>query len=733
MELSLKNEELGDFQRILQEYMAARQNILHRTKYFFTKNKQRYWIKRVLVANDLDKDQKSLQMLESKLDNRLNFEHNLTSLQEVDWTTNIPTVKEFGALEKWFDKYSVAFEAKKIVAQLRSLGDYLNLSAIEYSKLKGTLNGLVKISEETILQIRSWDKYFTPTQQQKIAEDPSFVEQLSLAIDHDFDTVVEFDRLESSLSPDLKSIINILIENSPDASWAEHETLFENSLHLAWIYHFEAKYPVLKLPLHDKIGQLETELQAAVEQKLELSKHIIGLRLREQAFKDIEYNRLQNRVTYRDLQHQVSKKRKIWPIRKLIDQFGPELFDLVPCWLASPETVSFLFPMENIFDLVIFDEASQCFSEKGLPAIYRGKQVVITGDDKQLSPFDLYQIRYEDITDDDDINLEKDSLLDLGKLYLMQLELKGHYRSHSLDLIDFSNQHFYGGNLELVQSFEATANYSPAISFHQVNGHWFKGTNLIEANEVVKQVFALVEEDKHDIGVITFNYKQQQLIADLLEEESVKNNVALPDSIFVKNIENVQGDERDIIIFSLGYAPDSSGKVSIQFGSLNQDKGENRLNVAITRARKKIHFYSSLLPQQMNVEKVKNNGPKLLKEYISYAKKVSDGQWTPTERSVSDFDSSWYLKDQLMKHSSETRLISNYPFADLSAIKNDEIKGVILTDDHQYFSSISAKEKHAYLPLYLEKRNWTKTKVWSREFWSDPEAAVSSIEKAFHE
>lgn len=733
MELTLKNDELGEFQHILKEYSAARQNILHRTKYFFTKNKQRYWIKRVLVANDLEKDQKSLQKLEAKLDNRLNFEHNVTSLHEVDWISDIPTKKEFGVFEKWFDKHSVALEAKKIVGQLRSLGDYLNLASIEYDVLKNTLSELVKISESTIQEIRTWDKYFTPTQQQKIAEDESFVDLLSQTLDLDFDAIVEFDKLESSISIDQKSIINKLIDHAPDADWEQHEKIFVNSLHLAWIYHFEAKYPILKLPLHDKIGQLESTLQASVEQKLELSKHIIGLRLREQAFKDIEYNRLQNRVTYRDLQHQVSKKRTIWPIRKLIDQFESELFDLIPCWLASPETVSFLFPMEKVFDLVIFDEASQCFSEKGLPTIYRGKQVVITGDDKQLSPFDLYQIRYEDSSEEDDIDLEKDSLLDLGKLYLMQLELKGHYRSHSLDLIDFSNQHFYGGNLELIQSFTATQNYSPAISFHHVNGSWHKGTNHLEATEVVKKIFALLKETDEDIGVITFNYKQQQLITDILEEQAIQNEIQIPESLFIKNIENVQGDERDIIIFSLGYAPDAAGKVSIQFGSLNQDKGENRLNVAVTRARKKIHFYSSLLSQQLNVEKVKNNGPKLLKEYIAYAKRVSDGEWKPTEKSSADFQPNWFLKHQLASSELNTQLVSDFPFADLSAYKNDKIKGVVLTDDHQYYSSISAKEKHAYLPLYLQKRDWVKTKVWSREFWQDPENTLTRIDKAFHD
>ena len=187
------------------------------------------------------------------------------------------------------------------------------------------------------------------------------------------------------------------------------------------------------------MADVQEELQQSVKKKQELSNEILLMKARERVYKNVEYNRLNNRVTYRDVYHQVTKKRRVWPVRKLIANFPREVFDLIPCWLASPESSSAIFPMDKMFDLVIFDEASQCFVENGLPAMYRGKQVVVAGDEKQLRPNDLYKVRWEDENDEDIPELDFDSLLNLSSQYLMQVQLNGHYRSKTLDLISFSN------------------------------------------------------------------------------------------------------------------------------------------------------------------------------------------------------------------------------------------------------------------------------------------------------
>ena len=402
------------------------------------------------------------------------------------------------------------------------------------------------------------------------------------------------------------------------------------------------------------------------------------LKARERTYENVEFNRLNNMITYRDLGHQATKKRLIWPIRKLVQNFENEVFDLVPCWMASPEAVSAIFPMKQLFDLVIFDEASQCFVEQGIPAMYRGKQIVITGDKMQLSPFDLYKVRWEeDHEEDTDPSLEVDSLLDLSSKYLEQIHLKGHYRSQSLDLIEFSNQHFYNGNLTLLPDKKILDEGKPAIQYEKINGKWSKQINEEEATKVVDIVEKLIKtEAGKGIGIVTFNARQQDLIMDKLENKAFDKGVSFPDDLFVKNIENVQGDERDIIIFSIGYAPDEKGNMSHHFGSLNILKGENRLNVAITRAKEKIIVVSSILPQQLKVEETKNEGPKLFKKYLQYAFSVSNGEFAPATKENTTHRADWYLKHKIQSlefgQGIELELKEEMPFADLTIKSGDK-------------------------------------------------------------
>src|SRR5690606_2615685 len=252
------------------------------------------------------------------------------------------------------------------------------------------------------------------------------------------------------------------------------------------------KYPVLRSASTLKMDDMQAELQRLSEEKLALSKEILLLRAREGICESIEYNRLNNRVTYRDLHHQVTKKKKIWPVRKLISEYYTELFKIVPCWLASPESVSAIFPMEQLFDVVIFDEASQCFAERGIPALCRGNQVLVAGDDKQLRPFELYQSRLEEDTEAPE--LEVDSLLELSSKYLETTYLRGHYRSKSLELIDFSNHHFYNNKLQLLPDKRILDLNEPAVEYRKVDGVWESQTNPQEAQQVVDVVMNYIKE-----------------------------------------------------------------------------------------------------------------------------------------------------------------------------------------------------------------------------------------------
>jgi hypothetical protein len=523
-----------------------------------------------------------------------------------------------------------------------------------------------------------------------------------------FDYLIENDQLVASFSSVERQVLDsaLVAENNTNIAGVIEYNLLQH-----WISHIENKHPILRGVSTLKIEQLEVDLQKNIQKKQELCKLIVLVNLREITYKNLERNRLGNVITYRELKHQVTKKRQLWSIRKVIGNFSDELFDLIPCWLTSPETVSAIFPLQNdAFDLVIFDEASQCYIEHGLPAALRGKQVIIAGDSQQLQPSDLYQVRYEDERDESEPLLEIDSLLDVASQYLPQTQLREHYRSKSLDLIAFSNKYFYQNKLNLLPDYQYINNQNPSISYIKTDGIWENNQNEIEAQkvlEIVKNIDTTLR-----IGVVTFNYKQAELIGNLLRDK-----LESQDSIRVKNIENIQGDEFDIVIFSIGYAPNKNGKLLMNFGTLNQQGGENRLNVAVTRARSKIYVVSSILPQQLNVENSLNSGPKLLRDYLQYALDVSEGNFVTEPYFSAEFQSKSTLKNYLKNQTQNTnfQLIEELPFADLTVSRNGKYESLILTDDGIYFDSLSSKNTHGYLPLLLKQKSWKFERRWSRE------------------
>jgi len=282
--------------------------------------------------------------------------------------------------------------------------------------------------------------------------------------------------------------------------------------------------------------------------------------------------------------------------------------------------------------------------------------------------------------------------------------------------VDFSNQIFYNSSLKILPSFDSLKNKEKPITYLKVDGIWEKNQNKIEAERVVKLIIDLNKDKLQNIGVVTFNQKQQELISDLIDQKITKNEIKIGNDFFVKNIENVQGDERDIIIFSVGYAPTKSGKMSIQFGSLNTYKGENRLNVAITRARMKVYCVSSIYPDQLKVEQTKNDGPKLFKAYLNYALNVSEGKYKANiyNNNIPKIANS--LSSEIEKKHPNYR--QKLPFADLTVEKGKTAESLILTDDNNYFLDQSAKETHCYTPLMLKEKKWKFSRVYSRQWWS---------------
>ncbi len=602
-------------------------------------------------------------------------------------------LKKVQLSQQLFEKTKSTFEKSEL----------LNLKGFENFQEKCSL--VLQSINQSKQRINAERTHLSTEQIQEI-EQTEDVQPLIDYVEKSFDFLIENDQLLASFSETEHHLLTIAIaENTVNISARVEFNLLQH-----WITHIETQHPILRGVSTLKVSQLENDLQDNIQKKQELCKAIVLMKLREITYKKLDRNRLGNVTTYRELGHQATKKRQLWSVRKIIENFSEELFDLIPCWLASPETVSAVFPIQKeAFDLVIFDEASQCYIEHGLPAAFRGKQVIIAGDNQQLQPSDLYQVRYEEEQEDSEPLLEIDSLLDLASQYLPQTLLRGHYRSKSLDLISFSNQHFYNSKLTLLPDYRHINNKKPAIHYIKTDGIWENNCNEREARRVT-ELIAEIDENL-SIGVVTFNYKQAELIDNLLRENST-----LRTNIRVKNIENIQGDEFDVVVFSIGYAPNKSGKLLMNFGTLNQHGGEKRLNVAVTRARSEIYIVASILPHELKVENSANAGPRILQDYLVYGLDISEGRFIPEPYFSAAFRAGNSLKKHITNKSqaADYQLTEELPFADLAVKKGDEYESLILTDDGLFYDSSSSKDAHGYLPLLLKKKGWTFERKWSR-------------------
>ncbi|UCS93613.1 DUF4011 domain-containing protein [Echinicola marina] len=675
----------------------------------------------LLKKNGLNRDREGLNLLVKMLENRLNLNHQYTLLDRKEWV-DMPTKPfDFTTFNHQSHILKEALKAKFILEELGMLSPYLVFEKTDFDQYRQILQELIGINGLIEMKTTQWKNYFSPIQIKHLltASNDEKLEMVKRTITQDFTEIVALDRLKRKLRSVDIEVINKLIDTYPEKSFEELQEVFLKGLRFSWIEHIEAKYPVLQEISLQKVKDILEEFTASVEEKIKISRFIAELRLRENTFKKLEYNRLNNLVTYRDLLHQVSKQKRLWTIKKLIEEFESEIFKLVPCWLASPETVSALFPLENRFDLVVFDESSQCFAERGLPAMLRGKQVVVAGDSQQLQPFDLYKIRLE--SDEEGLELESNSLLDLASNYFKKYALEGHYRSKNLSLIAFSNRYFYHDQLSMLPDMNSLNEAENSYKWVKVNGVWDKQSNKVEAEAVLEEIRGIIKDRPEvEIGVITFNYFQMELISAYISSDNAVSSA----KVKVKNIENVQGDEFDEVIFSIGYAKNKVGKFTANFGLLSKEGGINRLNVAVTRARNRVVVVSSISPRDFKERQTLNPGVKMLRDYLAYAEEIASGEKVRLqEKDTAGFASSWYLKGKLEgiygNHELKDRSISRV--MDLELLEGDKYLGAILTDDDRLFSSKTAKEAFVYHSQLLRQKGWNVVFVFSRQYWLDHE------------
>lgn len=430
------------------------------------------------------------------------------------------------------------------------------------------------------------------------------------------------------------------------------------------------------------------------------------------------------------------KKRKQKSIRSLLTETGELVQRIKPCFLMSPLSVStFLAPGSVHFDVVIFDEASQIFPQDAIGAICRGKQLIVVGDSKQMPPSNFFNASIEAEDNDEETGdvTDFESILDLCSTSMQQLRLCWHYRSRYEQLIAFSNKNFYDGDLVTFPSSKADAPGIGVDYFH-VDGVFDRKThtNRQEAEFVVDLIYRNIEKyPGRSLGVVAFSIAQQKLIDKLLskrrqnepEKESFfKNDKVEP--FFIKNLETVQGDERDTIIFSIAYGIDAQGRLLHNFGPLNRLGGERRLNVAITRAKCNVQLVSSMRCTDIDLARTAAEGSKLLREYLDYAENGSialerNAAVNPFEQFDSDFELEVYDFLKSKGFSVDTQVGCSGFRIDLGLKKPNSSDYVLAIecDGATYHSSKNARDRDRLRQEILERMGWKFYRIWSTDWF----------------
>jgi len=459
------------------------------------------------------------------------------------------------------------------------------------------------------------------------------------------------------------------------------------------------------------------------------------------------------------LRHQAQLQRPSKTIRELIGGMPEQFGKLAPCLLMSPLSIAqYLPPNQAVFDVVIFDEASQITTWDAIGAIARGRQTIIVGDPKQLPPTNFFGKTEDDSENDEVDEHDKDleSILDEAKASgIPTMQLNWHYRSSHESLIAFSNFHYYGN--ELI-TFPSAVTADRGVSLKYIpNGSFDRGksrTNREEARAIVadavgrmKLWMKLPPERRQTLGVITFNSQQQTLIQDLFDQarrDSPEIEWFFDDSriepTVVKNLENVQGDERDVMLFSIAFGPDATGKIPLIFGALNRAGGERRLNVAVTRARKELVVYSSFRADQLNADGAKHVGVRHLKAFLDYAERGPVALHAQDKGSVGGFDSPFEEAVSIQLQARGWQVVSQIGVSafriDLGIIHPDK-PGAYLAgiecDGATYHRSATAQDRDKIREQILRHLGWEILRIWSTDWWADNAAAADQLHKGLTE
>ncbi|HEX8439541.1 MAG TPA: AAA domain-containing protein [Archangium sp.] len=465
---------------------------------------------------------------------------------------------------------------------------------------------------------------------------------------------------------------------------------------------------------------------------------------------------------------------------------GDPLFDMRPVWMASPQTVAQIFPRRELFDVVIFDESSQCRLEEALPVLTRAKRVVIAGDPKQLPPtrfFESAVVQSQEETEAEgeqglfeEQQAEVEDLLGAAlNLEIDQCYLDVHYRSRNADLIGFSNEHFYDSRLQAIPGHPSNRVEHAPLRLVHTGGRYEKRVNEVEARAVAALVKELLSRpEPPSIGVACFNLTQRDVITEELDELAatdadfaaklaaarVRRGEGSFEGLFVKNLENVQGDERDHIIISTTYGPDSKGRFYRRFGPLGSAGGGRRLNVLVTRARQMVHLVTSIPREQYSALPPveggrKPNGGWLLFAYLQYAERLAEEY---ARESAQPVETQERPEPEVRERETEAgSAFARSLAADLArahGVSSDvhwgndgfcvdvalhhprragDVTVGVLCDGTRYPKATDPVEWDLFRTAVLESQGWKLVRLWSPHFFRDPQGAREKVLQAASE
>jgi len=571
----------------------------------------------------------------------------------------------------------------------------------------------------------------------------------------------------------LDKVVENLLSNRMDP--VEYSKKFERTILLNFFEDLKDRNTILRNFEADIHREIESQFKEYDKKLMEYAKFEILYNLDfKKPSTDLNYKPAAG-GDFGYIQKQILAKRGGHSVRKIFEKQAAMIQRILPCFMMSPlSACQYVNPEKVTFDYVIFDEASQITPEDSLSSIVRGKKVVIAGDTKQLPPTPYFKnVGSIETDDEDDEIVEFDSILDVANAVgITEKTLRWHYRSKHESLITFSNINFYRNQLN---TFPSPHNKSDefGISATFIDGYYDRTkTKTIEQDGIKKRITtgsatnkneakaiadAVYDHYKHfddkSLGVGAFSQRQQKAIKDCIEELRLQHydfdqwcnsgpDNANDEKLFIKNLETIQGDERDVIFISMGYAKDKEGKLHMGFGPLNQKGGERRLNVLVTRAKEKVRFFTSLKSSDFDLTKTNSRGAKLLHQYLKFAE--SNGDVTTLDNPY-DFSAN-IDEDNIFQQAVYAELIEagheciqevgQAGFRiDIAIIDpNDKSRFLLAVecDGATYHSSATARDRDRLRQSVLENLGWRFHRIWSTDWFQNPQAEMKKLENAIH-